>query len=99
MKAKILTTDAEIDEALERAKNLPPIPVAVSVKYSVELDAFEIRMDNNERHIIPREKLKWLRSSATIGQLSNVRVFMLGTGLFWPDLDVCLFVPTLIHPA
>lgn len=96
MKAKVLTSVAEIDKALSRASAPRNEPLAECVKYWPALDVIEIRLTNSERELIPREKLQGL-SSATKKQLANVRVEMLGTALHWPDLDVDLYVPALLR--
>ena len=96
MKAKVLTSVAEIDKALLRASAPRNEPLAECVKYWPALDVIEIRLTNSERELIPREKLQGL-SSATKKQRANVRVEMLGTALHWPDLDVDLYVPALLR--
>jgi hypothetical protein len=92
-KARVLTTDAEIDAALARA--IPDELLAVSIKYVAEFDIFIIGLTDGNRLVLQRERLQELQN-ATKSQLANVEVLALGTDLHWKDLDVDLYVPALI---
>jgi hypothetical protein len=96
-KGKVLTTDAQIDAALARAraKGIDQEPVAESVRYIPAHDIYVVGLSNGERLVLQREKLQGLQR-ATKAQLSNVEVEMLGTALSWPDLDVDLYIPALM---
>lgn len=52
-------------------------------------------LTNGRRQFLQRENLQDLES-ATKEQLANVQVEMCGTSLSWPDLDVDLYVPSLL---
>ena len=81
-----LTTDEEIDAALEEARNLPPEPPAVSAEWNRALDVILLRLDNGRRLVIPREDLQGLRD-ATPEQISDIQVFF-GVDICWPQLDL-----------
>lgn len=81
-----ITTDADIDAALERAKSLPPEPHAICGEYNLDLDLVILRLDDGRRLVLPREQMQGLED-ATEGQLSHIEIFG-GTDIAWPDLDV-----------
>ena len=95
---KIVTSDAEIDRAIERAKSLCGEPLVAEVEYRPEpgLDLLILKMNDGHRHVIPREDLQGLRS-ATKEQMGRVEILGSGTGLHWPDLDVDFYVPGLLR--
>jgi hypothetical protein len=94
----VATTDAEIDRALERARDLPIEPRVLAVEYrpGPGLDLFVLRLSDGRRHVIPREDLQGLHS-ATRSEVAGVRILGNGTGLHWPALDVDLYVPALLR--
>jgi Protein of unknown function (DUF2442) len=96
-KGRVITTDADIDAALARARaeGIDQEPVAESVRYIPAYDIYVVGLSNGERLVLQREKLQGLQR-ATKAQLSNVEVEMLGTALSWPDLDVDLYIPALM---
>src|ERR1700679_2302610 len=53
-----LTTQADIDAALERAKSEPDTLTAVAAEYDKRLDLIVLRIDNGLRLVIPRENLQ-----------------------------------------
>ncbi len=81
-----LTTDAEVDAALERAKSLPPEPHALSGEYLPAHDLIVLHLDNGRRLVLQRELLQGLQN-ATEAQLAHIEIFG-GTDIAWPDLDV-----------
>ncbi len=94
----IQTTDAEIDRAIERARQLRGEPCVTEVEYRAGpgLDLLILKLNNGRRHTIPREDLQGLQSG-TKAQLSRIEIIGRGTGLHWPDLDVDLYVPGLLR--
>jgi hypothetical protein len=96
-KAKVITTDSDIDAALARARarGIDQQPVAESVRYIPAHDIYVVGLSNGERLVLQREKLQGLQQAAK-AQLRNVEIEMLGTALSWPDLDVDLHVPALM---
>lgn len=81
-----LTTDEEIDAALEAARHLPPEPVAVSAEWNRALDVIMLRLDNGRRLVIPRENMQGLQD-ATPEQIADVQIFF-GVDICWPQLDL-----------
>ena len=90
--AKLITTDAQIDEAIRRAQKFAKEERSVvSAGYSHHTDRFTFRMSDGAIHIIPRRLLQGLQS-ASRRQLSHIEVIDLGEGLYWPELDVAHLV-------
>ena len=90
-----LTTEADIDAALERAANAPELARALSAEYNRELDVVVLHIDTGRRLVIPREELQGLQD-ATEAQLSHIEVFG-GLDIAWPDLDVDHYLPYLLE--
>ncbi len=94
-RGKDLTTEAEIDAAMERARNAPPLPHALSGEYKSELDAIVLHLDSGRRLLIPREELQGLES-ATQDQIAHIEIFG-GLDIAWPDLDLDHYLPSLLE--
>ena len=95
---KIVTSDAEIDRAIEHAKSLQSEPRVTEVEYrpGPGLDLLILKLSDGRRHLIPREDLQGLRS-ATKEQIARVEILGKGTGLHWPELNVDFYVPGLLR--
>ena len=95
---KIVTSDAEIDRAIEHAKNVQSEPRVTEVEYrpGPRLDLLILKLSDGRRHLIPREDLQGLQS-ATKEQIARVKILGKGTGLHWPALDVDFYVPGLLR--
>jgi len=95
---KVLTTDAKIDRAIERARRLREGPLVKEIEYrpGPGLDLFVLKLSDGRRRVLPREELQGLQSG-TREQLARVDIIGGGTGLHWPDLDADLYVPTLLR--
>lgn len=95
---KIVTTDAEIDRAIEQARNLQNEPRVVEVEYrpGAGLDLLILKLSDGHRHLIPREDLEGLQS-ATKAQVAQVKILGNGTGLHWPSLNLDYYVPSLLR--
>ena len=91
----VLTTEADIDRALERSKQFDKIPRARTAKYDASVDALILQLTNGRRLIVPREELEGLES-ATEAQLSDIEIYA-GLGLAWPQLDVDHYLPYLLE--
>src|ERR1700712_3261798 len=89
-----LTTDQEIDDALERAKYLPDLPHAISPGYDTGLDAIVIGLQGGRRLLLPRKELQGLES-ATEAEISEIEIHG-GTDIAWPKLDVDHYLPHLV---
>ena len=81
-----LTTDEEIDAALEEARSLPPEPHAVRAEYNRALDLILLGLNNGRRLAIPREDMQGLRD-ATPEQIGEIQIFF-GVDICWPQLDL-----------
>jgi len=97
-RAKVVTTDAEIDRAIERARRLREEPLVKEVEYRPEpsLDMVILKLTDGSRRMIPREDLQGLETG-TPEQLARVEIVGGGTGLHWPELDADLYVPALLQ--
>jgi hypothetical protein len=95
---KVITTDAEIDEALAIAKDQPEElrVIAVEYKTGVGLDIFILKLNDGHRFLIPREDLEGLQD-ATPNQIAQVEILGNGTGLHWKSLDLDFYVPNLLR--
>jgi hypothetical protein len=93
-----VTTDAEIDRAIERARHVRHEPLVAKVEYrpGPGLDLLILKLNDGRRHVLPREELQGLEL-ATNQQIANVEIVGGGTGLHWPDLDADLYVPALLR--
>ncbi len=91
----VVTTDAEINAALQRAKLHDLDPVAQTVTYLRDLRVLYIALSNGRRLFLPIEDLQGLEG-ASDEQLANCKVEGLGTGINFPDLDADFHVPALI---
>jgi hypothetical protein len=89
-----LTTQADIDAALERAKSEPDTLTAVAAEYDKRLDLIVLRIDNGLRLVIPRENLQGLEN-ATEAQISQIEIFG-GLDIAWPQLDLDHYLPALM---
>jgi hypothetical protein len=95
---KILTTDTEIDRALQHARSLPSEPLLTEIEYKSGpgLDLLILKLSDGRRILIPREDLQGLQS-ATKSQIAQVEILGNGTGIHWPALDLDLYVPNLLR--
>ncbi len=90
-----LTTEEEMDAALEQARQSPPRPNAVSAEYNRALDLVILKIDNGQRLVIPREQLEGLED-ANEAQLADIQIFA-GQDIAWPQLDVDHYLPYLLE--
>ena len=95
-KHKVITTDAEIDAALERSTTLDLEPLAQTVEHIQDLNLLIVGLSNGRRLVLPIEDLQGL-GRATHEQIQNYELLGRGTGISFPDLDVDLYVPALIE--
>jgi hypothetical protein len=93
---EVITTDAEIEAALERAKLHDSDPRARAVEHIPGLRLLIVGLSNERRLVLPIEDLQGL-GNATHKQIQNYELFGHGTGIRFPELDVDLYVPALIE--
>ena len=96
VQARMITTDAEIDAAIERAKLLDGEPLAKTAVYMANLKVLIVGLTNGRRLFLPIEDLQGLQN-ATAKQLQNIEILGRGTGINFPDLDAGFYVPSLIE--
>lgn len=97
-RARVVTTDGEIDRVIARARQVRDevLVKEVEYKFGPGLDLLVLKLSDGRRHVIPREDLQGLES-ATKQQISHVEILGGGTGLHWPELNVDLYVPALLR--
>ncbi len=95
-KHEVVTTDAEIEAALERAKLHDRDPRAQTVEHIPDLKLLIVGLSNGRRLVLPVEDLQGL-GNATHEQIENYVLLGRGTGISFPGLDVDLYVPALIE--
>lgn len=91
---RIVTTDDEIDEAIQRAA-LRSHREVVAAAYRQKKDEIVIRFGDGVQLTVPRRLVEGLQH-ATAAQLRRITIEGPGTGLVWPALDVAHYVPGLI---
>jgi len=97
-RARVVTTNSEIDQAIARARKLREGPLVKEVEYRAEaaLDMIILKLTDGSRRMIPREDLQGLETG-TPSQLRRVEIVGGGTGLHWPELGADLYVPALLQ--
>jgi|GEM_PF-2343696 len=80
--------DAEVDLALERARETPEVPTILSATYYAEpgMDFLDMRLSDGRRLLVPRQELGELKK-ATAEQARDLVVLNPGTAIYWPQLD------------
>ena len=86
-KARVLTTDAEIDAAIALAKLREPYrPKAVAAEYRAKEDVIAIKLASGVELVIPRKLLQGLEN-ASPEQLATVEIWGPGSSLHWKALE------------
>ncbi len=93
---RVVTTKAEIDAALARARRHDSEPRARTVEHIPNLNLLIVALSNGRRLVLPIEDVQGL-GTATPEQLQNYELLGGGTGISFPALDVDLYVPALIE--
>jgi hypothetical protein len=96
--AKELTLDERIDTALEPAKEFSNEPHLVKAEYRPEpgLEMLILTLSDGARLLVPREDLPELKN-ATPEQAADVTVALLGTSVWWPQLDDGIYFPEFLE--
>ena len=95
-KHRVVTTDVEIEKALQNAKLHEHDPVAQEVEHVPGLNLLIVRLSNQRRLVLPVEDLQGLKH-ATHEQLADYELVGRGTGISFPALDADFYVPALIE--
>lgn len=93
---KLVTTDEEIEAALEEARNAPPEPLVVEAVYRPGDEFLMLRLSDGHRLLIPREELGELKN-ATAEQAMDIKILPTGTGIWWPQIDDGLYLPDFLE--
>lgn len=93
-KARVVTSDAEIDAAIARGR-LHEMPRAVQASYDHAADEVLVQFENGVRMAFPRRLLQGLET-ASPDELGEVVIAGPGTGLYWPNLDIGHYVRGLV---
>jgi len=93
---KVVTTDAEIEAALERAKLHDREPRALTVEHIPDLNLLIVGLSSQRRLVLPTEEVQGL-DKATHQLIQKYKLIGRGTGISFPELDVDLYVPALIE--
>ncbi len=93
-----LTTDEEIDQALEWAKEFEDEPRILEAVYRPEpgLEFLMLRLSDGRRLLIPREELGELKN-ATPEQAVDLKIGPHGVDVWWPQLDDGLYLPDFLE--
>jgi hypothetical protein len=93
-----LTSDEEIDAAIERAKLLADEPKIVEAVYRPEpgLEFLMLKLSDGRRLLVPREELGELKH-ATQEQATDLVIGMHGVDVWWPQLDDGLYLPDFLE--
>ncbi len=94
----LTTTDAEIDAALEEARNAPAEVTILEAAYRGEpgLEFLMLKLSDGRRLLIPREELGELKN-ATVEQATDLQIGPHGVDIWWPQLDDGLYLPDFLE--
>src|ERR1035437_8698805 len=97
-KHRILTTDKDIEKAAAASGALPAQSRVTGV-HPAKVDDEMLRvlvMDDGSRNYIPKGKLERL-GDAPDDTVSRFEISEDGLALYWPELDLDLYVPALLR--
>jgi hypothetical protein len=93
-----LTTDEQIDAALERVRNEPDEVTILEAAYHPEpgLECLVLKLSDGRRLFIPKEALGELKN-ATPEQAVDLEIGPHGTDVWWKQLDDGLYLPDFLE--
>ena len=95
-KHRVVTTDAEIDAAIAKAKGYEKFrPRAIRAQFNQDRDTLQITLANGVMVSIPRTLLQGLED-ARMSDVSKVTIEDHGASLHWEVLDVDHYIPGLL---
>lgn len=95
-KHEVVTTNAQIEAALKRAKVHDGDPHAQNIEHVPDLNLLIVGLSNGRRLVLPVEDVQGL-GNATHAQIQKYELLGRGSGIHFPELDVDLYVPALIE--
>jgi hypothetical protein len=94
--AQVVTSDAEIDAAVERARKYAKYDRrVVKATYSKKTDRLRLVFEDGATYTLPCSRIQGL-AEAQEKDLKRIQILGDGTGLLWPVLDVAHYVPGLL---
>jgi phosphoheptose isomerase len=94
--AQVVTSDAEIDAAIERARKYAKYDRrVVKAAYSKKTDKLRLVFEDGATYTLPRSRIQGL-AEAKEKDMKRIQILGDGTGLLWPVLDVAHYVPGLL---
>ena len=93
-----LTTDEEVDAALERGCVFDSFPRILEAAYRADAgwECLMLRLSNGSRMLIPKEMLGELMH-ATAEQAQDLHLAMQGLAVWWPQLEDGLYLPDFLE--
>jgi len=94
--ARVVTTDAEIDAAIKRARKYAKYDRrVVKATYSKPTDSLRLVFEDGATYALPCARIQGL-AGAPEKDLKRIQILGNGTGVLWPLLDVAHYVPGLL---
>jgi hypothetical protein len=94
--ARVVTTDAEIDAAIVRARKYAKYDRRiVKATYSKTTETLRLVFEDGATYTLPCTRIQGL-AGASEKDLKRIQILGDGTGLLWPLLDVAHYVPGLL---
>jgi len=95
---KMVTTDEEIDAALEEARTAPEEVQILEAEFHSQsgLEFLRLRLSDGRMLLIPREELGELKN-ATTEQAKDIMILTPGASVWWPQLDDGLYLADFLE--
>lgn len=94
---KILTTDSDIERALQSASSSDEATLtALDVTDDEDGRMLSLKLSDGSRHFIPVNRVEGL-SAAPSAAILSFEITEDGLGVRWPELDLDLYVPELLQ--
>jgi hypothetical protein len=92
------TTDEEIDESLERAKDFDSFPRIVEAEFHADakVQYLHLHLNDGQDLLIPRKMLSEL-DRATDAQATDLFIDPHGVSVWWPQIDDGLYLPDFLE--
>jgi hypothetical protein len=99
---KLVTTDEEIDAALEAARNAPPPIEILEAEFHSQpgagsrLEFLRMKLSDGRTLLVPREELSELKN-ATTEQAKDIMILTPGASVWWPQLDDGIYLEDFLQ--